>query len=167
MDQITFSESECQTKKRKTCREIYLARMDKLIPKRQLEKKVARYYSNGQTGRPQYPLPTMLRVHWMRLFYNVRDSAMQDALRKIESMRHFVDLKLDRLLDETAILKFRHFLERQGLGKGLFDGVNKHLGKNGLMFCEDSIVDAFSNSAPSSTKNECTGLEKAISGALV
>jgi len=32
MDQITFSEAECQSKKRKTRREIFLERMDKLIP---------------------------------------------------------------------------------------------------------------------------------------
>jgi hypothetical protein len=32
MDQITFSEAEYQNKKRKTRREIFLERMDKLIP---------------------------------------------------------------------------------------------------------------------------------------
>ena len=62
MDQITFSEAEYQTKKRKTRREIFLERMDKLIPWKQLEKKVALYYPKGQTGRPPYPLPTMLRT---------------------------------------------------------------------------------------------------------
>ena len=56
MDQITFSEAEYQTKKRKTRREIFLERMDKLIPWKQLEKKVARYYPKGQNGRPPYPL---------------------------------------------------------------------------------------------------------------
>jgi len=73
MDQITFSEAEYQTKKRKTRREIFLERMDKLIPWKQLEKKVALYYPKGQTGRPPYPLPTMLRVHCMQLFYNLSD----------------------------------------------------------------------------------------------
>jgi IS5 family transposase len=32
MDQITFSEAEYQNKKRKTRRELFLERMDKLIP---------------------------------------------------------------------------------------------------------------------------------------
>ncbi|MCL1479923.1 MAG: hypothetical protein MH213_00670 [Marinobacter sp.] len=44
--------------------------------------------------------------------------------------------------DEITILKFRHFLERQGLGKGLFKEVSKHLETNGLMLREGSIVDA-------------------------
>lgn len=52
MDQITFSEAEYQTKKCKTRREIFLERMDKLIPWKQLEKKLARYYPKGQNGHP-------------------------------------------------------------------------------------------------------------------
>lgn len=69
-------------------------------------------------------------------------------------MRHFAGLKLDRLPDETTILKFRHFLERHGLGQVLFKEVNKHLEKQGLMLREGSIVDATIISASSSTKNE-------------
>ena len=56
----------------------------------------------------------------MQLFYNLSDPAMEDALYEIESMRQFAGLKLNRLPDETTILKFRHFLERLGLGKVLF-----------------------------------------------
>ena len=115
---------------------------------------MAHYYPKGQNVRPLYPLSSMLRVHCMQLFYNLSDPAMEDALYEIESMRHFAGLKLTRLPDETTILKFRHFLERHGLGKALFKAVNKHLEKNGLMLREGSIVDASIISAPSSTKNE-------------
>jgi IS5 family transposase len=78
----------------------------------------------------------------MQLFYNLRDPATDDALHEIEAMRHFAGLKLARLPDETTILKFRHFLERHGLGKALFKEVNKHSEKNGLMLREGSTVDA-------------------------
>src|SRR5690606_3933950 len=121
MDQITFSEAEYQTKKRKTRREIFLDLMDNLIPWKQLEKKVARYYPKDQNGRPPYPLSAMLRVHCVQLFYNLSDPAMEDALYEIESMRQFAGLKLDRLPDKTTILKFRNFLEQHGLGKVLFN----------------------------------------------
>ena len=47
--------------------------MDKLIPWKRLEKKVARYYPKGQNGRPPYPLSAMLRVHCMQLFYNLSE----------------------------------------------------------------------------------------------
>ena len=88
MGQITFSEAEYQNKKRKTRREIFLERMDKLIPWNQMEKKVARHYPKGQNGRPPYPLSSMLRVHCMQLFYNLSDPAMEDALYEIESRQN-------------------------------------------------------------------------------
>jgi len=99
-------------------------------------------------------LSAMLRVHCMQLFDNLSDSAMEDALYEIESMRHFAGLKLGRLPDETTIFNLlRHFLEQHGLSKAPFKEVNKHLEKNGLMLREGSIGDATIITAPSSTKN--------------
>ena len=76
MAQITFYEAEYQIKKLKTRRKIFPEWMDKLIPWKKLQKKVARYFPKGQTGRPPYPILTMLRVHCMQLFYNRSDPAM-------------------------------------------------------------------------------------------
>jgi IS5 family transposase len=155
MSQMTFAEAEFQNKKRKTRREVFLERMDKLIPWKQLERKVTRYYlGKSATGRPPYPLNTMLRVHFMQLFYNLSDPAMEDTLYEIESMRHVAGLHLDRIPDETTILNFRRLLEKQDLGKKLFEEVNRHLGRHGLMLRAGSIVDATIISAPSSTKNK-------------
>jgi IS5 family transposase len=55
-------------------------------------------------------------------------------------MRHFAGLELNRLLDETTILKFRHFMEYHGLGKVLFKEANKHLKKNGLIQGTDTTA---------------------------
>ncbi len=44
----------------------------------------------------------------MQVFYNLSDPTMEDALYEIESMHHLAGLKLDRLPDETSLLKFRH-----------------------------------------------------------
>ena len=66
---------------------------------------------------------------------------MEDALYEIESMRYFAGLRLGRLLDETTILNFRHFLEQHGLGKALFEEVNQHLEKNGLMLRENRVAN--------------------------
>lgn len=154
MDQLTFAEAEYDQKRRKTRRELFLERMDNLIPWEKLERRLARYYPKGENGRPPYPLATMLRVHCLQLFYNLSDPAMEDALYEIESMRRFARLRLsDRLPDESTILHFRHFLERHQLGQVLFETVNQHLAAQGLMLREGSIVDASILSAPSSTKN--------------
>lgn len=155
MSQLTFAEAEYENKKRKTRREVFLERMDGLMPWKALEKKIAKHYPKGENGRPPYPLSIMLRVHCLQLFYNLSDPAMEDALYEIESMRRFAGLRLsDRLPDETTILNFRHLLEKHDLSKKLFKEVNRHLAAQGLMLREGSIVDATIISAPSSTKNE-------------
>jgi IS5 family transposase len=155
MTQLTFAEAEYANKKRKTRREIFLERMEKLIPWQRLEKKITHYYgkSGAQGGRPPYPLAVMLRVHCLQLFYNLSDPALEDALYEVESMRRFAGLRLDRIPDETTILNFRHLLERHGLGKKLFEEINAHLAEQGLMLREGTIVDATIIAAPSSTKN--------------
>ena len=155
MSQLTFAEAEYQNKKRKTRRELFLEKMDGLIPWAKLEKKLRKYYPKGENGNPPYPLPIMLRVHCLQLFYNLSDPAMEDALYEIESMRRFAGLRLsDRLPDESTILRFRHFLERHKLGKVIFDTVSAQLRQQGLMMREGTIVDATIIAAPSSTKNQ-------------
>ena len=155
MSQLTFAEAEYQNKKRKTRRELFLEKMDSLIPWAKLEKKLRKYYPKGENGNPPYPLPIMLRVHCLQLFYNLSDPAMEDALYEIESMRRFAGLRLsDRLPDESTILRFRHFLERHKLGKVIFDTVNAQLRQQGLIMREGTIVDATIIAAPSSTKNQ-------------
>ena len=155
MTQLTFAEAEYQNKKRKTRRELFLEKMDGLIPWAKLEKKLRKHYPKGENGNPPYPLPIMLRVHCLQLFYNLSDPAMEDALYEIESMRRFAGLRLsDRLPDESTILRFRHFLERHKLGEVIFDTVSAQLRQQGLMMREGTIVDATIIAAPSSTKNQ-------------
>lgn len=155
MDQLSFAEAEYQSKKRRTRREIFLARMEQLIPWAALEAQIGRHYPQGRQGRPPYRLSVMLRVHCLQLFYNLSDPAMEDALYEIASMRRFAGLSLsDPLPDETTILNFRHFLERHGLGQVVFALVNQHLAQHGLMLREGSILDASIIAAPSSTKNQ-------------
>ena len=50
MSQLTFAEAEYEGKKRKTRREKFLERMDKLIPWKKLERQLAKKYSQGKTA---------------------------------------------------------------------------------------------------------------------
>jgi IS5 family transposase len=154
MSQLSFAEAEFNIKKRKTRRELFLERIEALIPWEKFEQQLTKKYSKGTTGRKPYPLNVMLRIHIMQLIYNLSDPAMEDTLYEIESMRRFAGLRLaDNLPDETTILNFRHFIERHKLGKRLFDSVLEHLDEQGLKLQEGSIVDASIISAPTSTKN--------------
>ena len=154
MDQPTFSDLEYQGKKRKTRREIFLERMDGLIPWQRLEERIRPFYPKAGRGRRPYDLSVMLRVHCVQLFYNLSDPGMEDLLYEAESVRRFVGLRLsDSLPDESTILHFRHLLEKRHLGKGLFQEINRYLEDQGLRLREGTIVDASIIESPSSTKN--------------
>ena len=96
----------------------------------------------------------MLRIHCVQLFYNLSGPGMEDLRYEAESVRRFAGLKLpEPLPDETAILNFRHLLEKRQLGQGLFEEINAHLASHGLRLWEGMIVDASIIEAPWSTKN--------------
>ena len=69
MDQPTLSDLENQGKKRKTHRELFLERMDGLIPLQKLEGRIRPFYPKAGRGRHPYPLSVMLKVHCVQLFY--------------------------------------------------------------------------------------------------
>ena len=141
-------------KKRRTRREVFLGKMDALVPWTRLEARIEPFYPKAGRGRRPYPLGVMLRVHCVQLFYNLSDPGMEDLLYEVESVRRFVGLRLTGPLpDETTILHFRHLLERHGLGEALFDEINAHLASVGHRLKTGTIVDASIIAAPSSTKN--------------
>ena len=154
MDQPTFADLEYESKKRKTRREIFLERMDALIPWEQMEERIRPLYPKAGRGRRPYELSAMVRIHCVQLFYNLSDPGKEDMLYEVESVRRFVGLKLSGPLpDETTILNFRHLLEEHELGQSLFEEINRHLESQGLRLREGTIVDASIIEAPSSTKN--------------
>ena len=83
LQQLTFASLQCDRKKRKTRREIFLERMDSLIPWERLEARIAPVYpKGGRKGRQPYPLSVMLRVHCVQLFCNLSDPLMEDQLAR-------------------------------------------------------------------------------------
>jgi IS5 family transposase len=89
----------------------------------------------------------------MQNWFGLSDPAMEEALYEIVSMRKFAGLRFKAIPDETTILNFRRLIETNELAPMIFDKVNAHLTRKGLMLKRGSIVDATIISAPSSTKN--------------
>jgi len=153
--QLTFADSEFNQKRRRTRKEIFLVRMDKLIPWKRLESIIEPHYPKAGNGRRPYPLSTMLRIHCMQQWYSLSDPAMEDALYEIASMRIFAGLSLDKPIpDHTTIMNFRHLLERKKLARKIFKEVNQWLTDAGVLLKEGTLVDATIIEAPTSTKNK-------------
>lgn len=63
-------------------------------------------------------LGIMLRIHFLQQWFNPSDPAAEEALYDSPVLRRFagVDLGQAPAPDETAILQFRHLLEKHDLG---------------------------------------------------
>jgi len=61
--QLTFADGEFNNKRRKTRKEIFLSRMNELMPSDQLEAVIEPFYPKASNGRRAYPLSTMFRIH--------------------------------------------------------------------------------------------------------
>jgi len=156
--QLGFGDYEQTTARKRTKRERFLAQMQAVVPWKALIDLIEPYYpkTGSKGGRPPYPLETMLRIHLMQQWYDLSDPAMEDALIEVPTMRRFagIDLISNRIPDETTILAFRHLLEKQDLGKQIFETVKAHLKANGMAMKQGTIIDATLIAAPSSTKNK-------------
>src|SRR6266852_9165452 len=153
--QMTLAGSGFEKYAKMTRRAQFLADMERVVPWGELCALIEPVYPKGEGGRPPVPLERMLRVYFLQHWFNLSDPAVEDALYESASMRAFagVDLASEPAPDETTVCKFRHLLERNGLGTKLFQEVGRYLQSRGMKVSSGTIVDATIINAPSSTKN--------------
>lgn len=142
------------TNKRTRKRE-FLGEMERVVPWSALVALIEPHSPRARTGRPPFPIETMLRIHLMQNWFTFGDQAMEEALIDTPLYREFARLNIDadRLPDAITILRFRHLLERHGLAQQMFVTVNELLAAKGLVVKSGTAVDATIINAPSSTKN--------------
>ena len=138
-----------------TRRAAFLAEMQAIVPWRDLCRLIEPFYPSGGRGRPAVGVERMLRIYFLRHWFNLSDPAAEEALYDSAAMRGFVgiDPGRGRAPDETTICKFRHLIEAHELGAALLQAVNDHLHARGIRIGTGTIVDATIIHAPSSTKN--------------
>src|SRR6476660_6905525 len=154
--QGSFAEAEYGAKKKQTRRDKSLSDMERVIPWPRLVGRLAPLYPKGERGRPPIPLERMLRVYFVQQWYGLADEAVEDALYDSQALCGFAGIALNRdpVPDATTVLHFRHWLERHGLTRVLFEEVGAMLEERGLLLRQGTIVDATIIAAPSSTKNK-------------
>ena len=75
--QLTFADSEFSSKRRQTRKEIFLSRMEQILPWQNMVEVIEPFYPKAGSGRRPYPLETMLRIHCMQHWYNLSDGAAE------------------------------------------------------------------------------------------
>jgi len=153
--QTSFAELEYISKKKLTRRERFLAQIEAATPWAQLVAVIEPHYPKGNRGRPPIGLERMLRMYIAQNCFGLSDEGIEDALYDSQAIRRFVGIDLGREAapDATTLLKFRRLLEEKNLTAAIFEAINAHLAKRGLLMRQGTIVDATLIAAPSSTKN--------------
>jgi IS5 family transposase len=155
--QQSFSDIEYTNKKRKTRKEIFLDRMEKLIPWSTLVSLIEPIYPKvgPKGGRPPIGIEKMLRMLLIACWFNLSDEGVEDAVTENQTIRRFVGVNLsaENAPDSTTLLQFRHLLEKHDIFERIFETVNERLAANGLTMSKGTIMDATIIEAPTSTKN--------------
>jgi IS5 family transposase len=140
---------------RKSRRELFLDKMNGIIPWSALEGLVEPHYPKAGNGRRPVGLMILLRVYFVQQWFNLSDPGAEEALYESPALRRFVGIDLGSAPapDETTICKFRHLLEKHEVGAAMLRRVNEHLENQGIRITRGTIVDATIIHAPSSTKN--------------
>jgi IS5 family transposase len=134
--QQTFSDIGYSQRKRVSRREIFLKKMDALIPWEQLVSVIQPHYYSGKRGRPPRGIELMLRMHLLQNWYNLSDEMAEEEIYDSRAMKEFVkiDFQEEGAPDATALPGFRHLLEGHGLQKRLFDKINEMLEAEGMIW---------------------------------
>lgn len=156
MNHLSLSDIEYARRKRKTKREEFLRIMNDIIPWDEWVAYIAPYYPKGKRGRPPMGIEKMLRMYLLQCWFTLSDEGLEDAIYDSYAMRTFMGINFfdEQVPDATTLLKFRHLLEENNIGKVFFDAISGTLTKCGYMMRGGTIVDATLISAPISTKNE-------------
>ena len=153
--QTSFADMEYSARQKPTRREKFLTDLDRLVPWSVLIALIEPHYYRGERGRPPVGLELMLRMYLCQNCLGLSDEGIEDAIVDSIAVRRFVgvDLIERQPPDATTLLKFRRLLERHDMPARIFALIREHLGQQGLILREGTIVDATLIAAPPSTKN--------------
>jgi len=154
--QVSFAQAEYDKKKKRTRREIFLEKMEQVVPWSRLKEVIEPHYPKaGRRGRPPIGLERMLRMYLVQQWYGLADEAVEDAIYDSQALRNFmsIDLSRESVPDATTLMGFRHLIEAHDLAQAMLVEVNAMLIERGLLMSKGTLVDATLIAAPSSTKN--------------
>ena len=107
--QISFAQAEYEKKKKRTRREVFLEKMEQVVPWSRLMQVIEPYYpKSGKRARPPIGLERMLRMYFLQQWYGLADEAWEDAVDDSQALRNFMGIDLSRtsVPDATTLMGF-------------------------------------------------------------
>ena len=129
VEQPSFTDLEYGNRRRVSRREQFLESMEATIPWDVWVGLIEPFYYDGKKGRKPKPLPTMLRMYLLQVWFSLSDEGVEDAIYDSYAMRRFMklDFALEQVPDATTLLHFWHLMEKHGLGEKLVRGADRDL----------------------------------------
>lgn len=155
--QQSFTDIEYTNRKRATKREVFLKRMNAIVPWDEWVEIVKPYYPSGKRGRRPKEIEQMLRMVMLQMWFNLSDEGVEDAIYDSYAMKSFMGINFsagEQVQDATTLCKFRKLHNDNGLQRSFFAQVQEMLAKEGKLVTGGTIVDAPIINAPESTKNK-------------
>ena len=87
---------EFEQEKRKTRRELFLERLDALVPREELEARIEPHNPKARRGRRSYPLAVMLRIHCVQFLAHPQLSAIPPSSHVVGHVVDAVDVVAGR-----------------------------------------------------------------------
>ena len=156
MQQTTLSDVEYSNRRRKTRRELFLDTMDTVVPWDEWVSRIRPFYPPGKRGRPPRDVEMMLRMFLMQAWFQLSAEGMEDVINDSYAMRKFMHLDFmeEQVPSSSTLLKFRHLMDRNGLGEKILMDTRKRLAEAGYVMREGKIIDPRLVSLPSVLKEE-------------
>jgi pilus assembly protein CpaE len=140
---------------RKSKRELFLDRMERLAPWGELLSLVESHDLPAESGQPLAGLPILLRIYFLQQWFNLSDPGAEEALYESPVLRSFVgvDLGVAPAPDEAAIRHFRQLVEEHDLGSDLLVRVNTSLAGQGIRITLGANADATIHDSSTSSED--------------
>ena len=118
----------------------FLSEADALIDWSEIEQELEGIYS-ATTGRPSYPVLTLLKAMLLQQWYGLSDPRTEEAITDSISFRRFVGLSLsDPVPDHSTLSRFRAQLGNRF--DKLQEAFNRQLDRRGLIIRKGTLIDA-------------------------
>ena len=141
---MSFSEMEYSLKSRKSKKEEFLEKMEKVVPLGKWCELIQPYYYERGNGRPPIDLDIMLKIYLVSCWYNLSDDACEDMIHDSLAVKNYVK----GVADATTLGKFRKLLHDNGLTEKIFKEQTDEFKANGIILHEGSVLDATIVDAP-------------------
>ncbi len=134
MAQMTFSDIEYGKRKFPTRRDLFLKKMDEVIPWEEWMALIRPMYARKNRGRPATEPELMLRLILLQDWYGLSGAGCEEAVMDSYAMRSFagVDFYSGGVPDATTLYRFRRMLVKNGLRETLDRDLNERMAREGL-----------------------------------